>query len=1040
MAESAGALRYLLPEKTALTNFYSFLIGALELAYYSYPMRRILLIVLIIGLLLSTAIGGAWWYLQRTLAALPIADLDYRISAISYKHMRLEHLSFTYLGDSEISHTDVPAQQTLSTTTGTQFNAPVALEDVFITWEWHGFRPELQIVEAERLEARVSHWPEAPLETQTEETWQDWQVPSDWRLQRNLPHRIKVNQILLDLPCDERCQYSGSLHFSSDNKQRFSSADQPQHTELHLALSPHATFSELQHINIRLDYTVSHNRPTLDLLVHSPMGLSLNWSQQLTQSNRLRGDVSLNYHPAAEWMFTHAAQWDPQIIVQAAPFLEVVSDALQLQTDYDLRLPGTSLQRWVNEVSGEINMQADLYNQLSLDGRLSVERDHEIEVNARLHSDVENAFVQNLLRQLPEAWRPDVLSPEGLTLAQLTDHPTLLLTQWQESLQIKSYTRFRLPPGLAWSSWPTQAVGRLDYEIEPFQHQIEQLGRFQSSSQGSIDFDTGILNRVDIALDSQVIPAPSIGLLNELDLDVEQLDMQLRIAQDSPLLWHAIPLTLNIETHGETALQLSSHAHLSASPFAISSEIARLQFRQNSVALPPLSIDSPQLQLPFSFQLDAAGDFSIEGSGPAQWFAERLELAQADDVDAIEFAQLHGIVTDWRLHGSLEDLTQAQLHTSLDTTIQSATAPLIKSVPWRHRGELRMQPFAEQIDFQLSGRLSNTPGLLVRHQAQWVDEHIVLDWELADIFWLAGNPIARTIEVWPELLQLERGRSRASGQLVWPLEGDSPIRLDTQVEMHDVAGIFDTIAFNGLRAELGASLNDNSLIASLDNATVQRLEAGIAMGPGQLSAHYEGSLDSPMQGQLRIENNQLSVLNGSVSLRPQVYQLDASDFVFYVDINQLDIARLLAEYPATELQGSGLLSGVIPVRWTEDGFFVDQGTLASQPPGGQIQYRSERARQMAQSNVAMDIVMRALDDFHYSELQGAVHYQEDGKLSLGLLLEGSNPALEGGRPVRLEVTIEEDLPALLASLQLVNQLNEIIQERVQQRLIERLRN
>jgi len=266
------------------------------------------------------------------------------------------------------------------------------------------------------------------------------------------------------------------------------------------------------------------------------------------------------------------------------------------------------------------------------------------------------------------------------------------------------------------------------------------------------------------------------------------------------------------------------------------------------------------------------------------------------------------------------------------------------------------------------------------------------------------------------------------------------MQVEGSLLMSDVAGIYDTFIFNGLNAELDVEIVGDALNASVNQASLQRLEAGIPMGPGQLSARYQAQINAPMQGQLFIDENQLNFLNGTVSVRPDVFALGSNKLTFYLDLSQLDIARLLAQYPATEIQGSGLVSGVLPIQWSPDGFFVEEGVVASHPPGGQIQYRSERVRQMAESNMFLDIVMQALDDFHYSELSGTVGYSEDGKLSLGLLLEGQNPALEQGRPIRLEVAVEEDLPALLTSLQLVNQLNEVIQERVQQRLIERLRN
>ena len=76
-----------------------------------------------------------------------------------------------------------------------------------------------------------------------------------------------------------------------------------------------------------------------------------------------------------------------------------------------------------------------------------------------------------------------------------------------------------------------------------------------------------------------------------------------------------------------------------------------------------------------------------------------------------------------------------------------------------------------------------------------------------------------------------------------------------------------------------------------------------------------------------------------------------------------------------------------------------------------------------------------LEDFHYTVLSSQVDYGENGNMILGLRLQGSNPDFQQGRQVNLNVTLEENIPALLASLQLSGKVSEIIQQRVQQHLI-----
>jgi hypothetical protein len=83
---------------------------------------------------------------------------------------------------------------------------------------------------------------------------------------------------------------------------------------------------------------------------------------------------------------------------------------------------------------------------------------------------------------------------------------------------------------------------------------------------------------------------------------------------------------------------------------------------------------------------------------------------------------------------------------------------------------------------------------------------------------------------------------------------------------------------------------------------------------------------------------------------------------------------------------------------------------------------------------AMELVVQALQNFHYSVLDSTIDYDSKGRLVLGLKLEGQNPEVRGGQPVVLNINLEEDIPALLTSLQLSGRVNEAVTERVRERL------
>jgi hypothetical protein len=139
-------------------------------------------------------------------------------------------------------------------------------------------------------------------------------------------------------------------------------------------------------------------------------------------------------------------------------------------------------------------------------------------------------------------------------------------------------------------------------------------------------------------------------------------------------------------------------------------------------------------------------------------------------------------------------------------------------------------------------------------------------------------------------------------------------------------------------------------------------------------------------------------------------------------------------YPAEGFEGTGRLSGRIPLRITGATVEVEQGKMSAVSPGGRLRLPAERLQAMLGRSQAMELVVQALQNFHYSVLDSTIDYDSKGRLVLGLRLEGQNPEVRGGQPVVLNINLEEDIPALLTSLQLSGRVNEAVTERVRERL------
>ncbi|MCG2582093.1 MAG: YdbH domain-containing protein [Marinobacter sp.] len=295
-----------------------------------------------------------------------------------------------------------------------------------------------------------------------------------------------------------------------------------------------------------------------------------------------------------------------------------------------------------------------------------------------------------------------------------------------------------------------------------------------------------------------------------------------------------------------------------------------------------------------------------------------------------------------------------------------------------------------------------------------------------------SNAMAGTLSDWPPLLELDAGQVRAEALL--RLEPDVPLALHAQVDFDGVGGIMNRTAISDLNGRLLIDLKQDLLTAGFRDVTIGQVNSGIGIGPVHFLAGYTAPRSDLFGGLLDIQQATAGFLGGRLRVVPGAIDLSRKPWQLPVDVYDVSLARLLQVYPTEGLDGTGVLSGRIPVQVSDAGIKVAQGQLAAIAPGGLLTLPANRLRAMLGGNQAMSLVVEALQNFHYSVLESTIDYDEKGKLVLEVRLEGENPEVRGGQPVVLNISLEEDIPALLTSLQLSGRVNEAVTERVRERL------
>lgn len=158
---------------------------------------------------------------------------------------------------------------------------------------------------------------------------------------------------------------------------------------------------------------------------------------------------------------------------------------------------------------------------------------------------------------------------------------------------------------------------------------------------------------------------------------------------------------------------------------------------------------------------------------------------------------------------------------------------------------------------------------------------------------------------------------------------------------------------------------------------------------------------------LTIERAVMLWKGGTVSVKNAEIKLnDDAPIAITVQLDKISVDELMQAMTGKRVSATGLVSGNLPVHIARDGkISFGQGNLHSTQPGTITMPEDAIPGDNPQIQLTRDI----LKNFHYSNLSVTVKNAKDGTLIVGLALEGNNPDMYAGRPVKLNVNLSGDV-------------------------------
>jgi len=289
----------------------------------------------------------------------------------------------------------------------------------------------------------------------------------------------------------------------------------------------------------------------------------------------------------------------------------------------------------------------------------------------------------------------------------------------------------------------------------------------------------------------------------------------------------------------------------------------------------------------------------------------------------------------------------------------------------------------------------------------------------------ASATLADRVRPWGRNWNLTDGTLALDLDAAWA--ESARLRGNATIHAANLAGYYSDTAIAGGTTTLAARY-DSIAGLRMDPAHLSVALVDMGIPVKNLAADYTLYPDEPA---VDVENLQMSAFGGSVYADPFSFHTGSGSNTLLVHAKSLQLAELLTVNEIKAIEVTGKIGGDLPVTIANGGITVENGNLDGEPPGGVIRYLPGIEAEAADVS-GIGIATRALSNFEYETLTAAVEYSAAGDLRLQMQLKGRNPDLDDGRPVVLNLGVENNVPQLLRSLQATRAVEEILQRRLQQ--------
>ena len=250
------------------------------------------------------------------------------------------------------------------------------------------------------------------------------------------------------------------------------------------------------------------------------------------------------------------------------------------------------------------------------------------------------------------------------------------------------------------------------------------------------------------------------------------------------------------------------------------------------------------------------------------------------------------------------------------------------------------------------------------------------------------------------------------------------------IDLTGINGRYQQYPFHSLNGQLILSGVDPIQVVTSEHLAIDNINAGVLIHNFLIRA--TAIRKSGQNGTIKVQQAQASLLGGEVKALPGMIDLNQAANRVVINLHNIDMEQLVKLEQKQGLRSTGRINGKLPLLISKQGISMTDGHISALPPYGVIQYRgNEHTSALAKNNANLDMLLMALQNFHYHRLEGDLIYRHDGQLHTSLSISGKNPEFRGGQMFTLNIKLEDNIPKMLRSLLFTDEISRQIEKGIQ---------